>query len=104
MKTNYRFFYVISLLALLVMGCGEDPTSEEENDGTGGSGSGEELEMYFPPVGTDWTTVSAKDIGWNVANLDEAIRYAKENRSYNLLILYKGRIVSENYWRENKID
>jgi CubicO group peptidase (beta-lactamase class C family) len=97
MKTNYRFFYVITLLlGFLVMGCDEgDEPGQDETDGSNKN------EMFFPPAGDEgWETVTAEEIGWDTANLNEAIRYAKEKRSSNLLVIYKGRFVVEEYWRQ----
>lgn len=55
--------------------------------------------MYFPAVGSDsWETVTASSLGWDVAKLNEAITYAGSVNTYGLIILYKGRIVTENYW------
>ena len=54
--------------------------------------------MYFPPNGDDWETVSAQALGWDVNKLSEAIAYAGTKNTYGLIILYKGRIVVENYW------
>ncbi len=57
--------------------------------------------MYFPPnpnVSEDWETVSAQTLGWDVTKLNEAIAYAGTKNTFGLIILYKGRIVAENYW------
>ncbi|HNA15715.1 MAG TPA: serine hydrolase [Ferruginibacter sp.] len=55
--------------------------------------------MYFPPIGSDsWETVSPQSLGWDVTKLNEAIDYAGTKNTYGLIILYKGRIVSEKYW------
>jgi CubicO group peptidase (beta-lactamase class C family) len=55
--------------------------------------------MYFPLIGSDtWETVSAQTLGWDVAKLNEAVAYAGTKNTYGLIILYKGRIVTENYW------
>jgi CubicO group peptidase (beta-lactamase class C family) len=83
---------------------GEDPTGEVGDDGDGsdddGSGNGGAgSTMYFPGSGTEWETASAVDLGWDTTDLSEAIRYAKEKNSYNLLIIHKGRMISENYWK-----
>ncbi|HNU87035.1 MAG TPA: serine hydrolase [Ferruginibacter sp.] len=55
--------------------------------------------MYFPPIGSDtWETVSAQSLGWDVTKLNEAVDYAGTKNTYGLIILYKGRIVTEKYW------
>lgn len=54
---------------------------------------------YYPPIGSDtWETISPSTLGWDVAKLNEAIAYAQSKNTYGLIILYKGRIVTENYW------
>lgn len=55
--------------------------------------------MYFPPIGSDtWETISAQALGWDVTKLNEAVDYAGTKNTYGLIILYKGRIVTEKYW------
>lgn len=55
--------------------------------------------MYFPPNGSDtWETITPQSLGWDLAKLNEAIAYAGTKNTYGLIILYKGRIVTENYW------
>ncbi len=55
--------------------------------------------MYFPPIATeDWETVSPQTLGWDVTKLNEAVTYAGTKNTFGLIILYKGRIVTENYW------
>ncbi len=100
MKTNFRFLFVIMLLGGLVAGCkdeGDEEPGKQVSVETGGEVNG----IYFPPAGdgdTEWATVSPTDLKWDTDALNEAIAYAKDNRSYNLLILHKGKIVAEHYW------
>ncbi len=55
--------------------------------------------MYFPPiVGDTWETITPQSLGWDATKLDEAIDYAGTKNTYGLIILYKGRIVTEKYW------
>jgi CubicO group peptidase (beta-lactamase class C family) len=54
---------------------------------------------YFPPIGSDvWETKTASSIGWDATKLQEAINYAASVNTYGLIILHKGKIVTENYW------
>lgn len=54
---------------------------------------------YYPPLtGAVWETVNPADLGWNVSKLNEAIDFIGSNNSDALIILYKGRIVTEKYW------
>jgi len=60
---------------------------------------------YFPADGTStWEKVTPDKLGWQVNFLQEAIDFAKEKNSYSLIILHKGRIVSENYWQDKNED
>jgi CubicO group peptidase (beta-lactamase class C family) len=110
MKTTYRFFYVVTLLmASLMMGCSEDdePVKDETDQTDDGDNGDNDVEapMYFPPAGSDeWETTTPSDLNWDVANFDEAVKYAKDNKSANLLIIHRGKIVSENYWRTTTVD
>ena len=54
---------------------------------------------YYPPLtGSIWETVSPGALGWNITKLNELLEYVRINNSTAFMILYKGRIVSENYW------
>jgi CubicO group peptidase (beta-lactamase class C family) len=54
---------------------------------------------YYPPSSSDtWETTSAASLGWDVAKLNEAMAYAQSKNTYGLIILHKGKIVTENYW------
>jgi CubicO group peptidase (beta-lactamase class C family) len=54
---------------------------------------------YYPPLtGNSWETISPASLGWNTGKLNELIEYVRTNNSTAFIILYKGRIVSENYW------
>ena len=55
-------------------------------------------DLYFPPAEGPWQQVSPAKLGWNVAKLKEAIDYAGQNKSSGVVILYRGRILVEQYW------
>ena len=56
--------------------------------------------LYFPPAaGLTWETADAKELGWDVAKLNEAIDFVGNSNSTAFIILYKGRIVTEKYWK-----
>jgi len=58
----------------------------------------EKSELYFPPADGSWEQVSPGKLGWNVAKLKEALAYAGEQKSSGVVILYRGRILAEQYW------
>jgi len=107
MKTSYKFLLLILLLGFLTTACEEDsdsPIGEDEQVDESDRSDGGSAAMYFPKAGTDeWEQVSAIELSWDTTQLNEAIRYARENRSYNLLILHKGRIVVEEYWNNTDV-
>ena len=54
---------------------------------------------YYPPLtGTAWETTTPEALGWNVANFNEFVAYAGSTNTTALIVLYKGRIVTERYW------
>jgi CubicO group peptidase (beta-lactamase class C family) len=54
--------------------------------------------LYFPPVIGKWETVSLDEIGWKAAKLKIAMDYAEKQNSSGVVILYRGRILAEQYW------
>jgi len=61
--------------------------------------------LYFPPIGSDtWETITPAALSWDVTKLNEAIAYVGSTKGYGLIILYKGRIVTEKYWNNWTMD
>ena len=54
--------------------------------------------LYFPPANGKWETLDPAKIGWNAAKLKAALAYAGKNKSSGMVILYRGRILAEQYW------
>lgn len=54
--------------------------------------------LYFPPANGDWKRVDPAKVGWNVSKLKQALDYAGQNKSSGVVILYRGRILAEQYW------
>ena len=57
--------------------------------------------LYFPPAKGQWEKIDPAKIGWNPAKLQEALDYAGKNKSSGVIILYRGRILAEQYWPLN---
>lgn len=55
-------------------------------------------DLYFPGHDSAWAVISPNELGWGAEALDETLRFAQENNSTALVILYKGRIAVEKYW------
>lgn len=54
---------------------------------------------YYPPLtGSAWETINPTVLGWDTNKLNGLINYVGANNSTALIILYKGRIVTEKYW------
>jgi CubicO group peptidase (beta-lactamase class C family) len=56
-------------------------------------------DFYFPPNAGQWDTVQARDAGWDAAALSGALAFAGENRSTAVVLLHRGRILAEQYWK-----
>lgn len=55
--------------------------------------------LYFPPMNGKWETVSPDETGWKAAKLKTAMEFAGEHNSSGVIILYRGRILAEQYWK-----
>ncbi len=55
-------------------------------------------DSYFPTVSSKWETISPERAGINSKKLQKIITYAKKQNSTGLIILYEGRILTEQYW------
>jgi CubicO group peptidase (beta-lactamase class C family) len=82
-------------LAALLGACG---------GGTSPSGTPDQESLvrprYFPSLtGDEWATVAPAAVGWDGAALDSALAYAGTRSTTALIVLHRGRIVAERYWR-----
>ncbi len=57
--------------------------------------------LYFPPAKGPWQRVEPAKVGWDTARLKEALDYAGKNKSSGVVILYRGRLLAEQYWPLN---
>ncbi len=58
------------------------------------------LAAYFPPLdGASWDTVSAARLGYDTTALRTALDWAGTQQSTAVVVLWRGRIVAERYWR-----
>lgn len=53
-------------------------------------------DLYFPTADT-WETVEPASVGWKKAELNKAVDFAMTRRSSGVVILHRGRILSERY-------
>ena len=107
MRTRLDYYLVaLLMIGFFLSGCdeeGEMPIAsevEEQIEGNGSPERGVTDQMYFPPSGIDeWETVAPSTLAWDSAGLAGALEFAREKNSYSLVILHKGRIVAEEYWK-----
>jgi len=55
-------------------------------------------ETYWPSTET-WETVTPEEAGADVNKLNEAIVFAESSNSGGMIVLHKGKIVTERYWQ-----
>ena len=60
--------------------------------------------LYFPPLDGKWETVVVEESGWKAAQIKLALEYAGEQNSSGVVILYRGRILTEQYWQLDSKD
>jgi len=60
--------------------------------------------LYFPPVKGVWETAPSNESGWDFAKLNTAMNYAGEQNSSGVVILYRGRILAEQYWKLKSVE
>ncbi len=58
------------------------------------------LPVYFPPTDpASWETIAPARLGYDTAALTAALDWAGTQRSSAVVVLWRGRIVAERYWR-----
>ncbi len=55
--------------------------------------------FYFPPATGDWERVPPGTVGWNEEKLNAALKLAGDTRASGVVILYRGKILAEQYWK-----
>jgi CubicO group peptidase (beta-lactamase class C family) len=91
----------------------QDAATEVGVDGVGVDGVGVDTcqpscdvgdpeEWYFPPIDPeddDWEAVPPEALGWHTAELQELLGYLGQHKTTAVVLLYKGRILAEQYWQ-----
>lgn len=55
--------------------------------------------LYFPPNGdAPWEKILPQSTGWSADKLDALLQFAESRRSTGVIILLKGKILTEQYW------
>lgn len=55
--------------------------------------------LYFPSNEGAWEWVAPGDVKWDAAALARALAFAGEHRSTGMVVLHRGRILAEQYWK-----
>jgi CubicO group peptidase (beta-lactamase class C family) len=74
----------LSLILLLTISCSSSLAADSK--------------FYFPPAGVEWEKIEATDAGWNADKLNAALKLAGDSKSSGVVVLWKGRILAEEYW------
>ena len=56
----------------------------------------EKEDIYFPA--DTWQTVAPASVGWDAALLADALTFAREGHSSSVVVLHRGRILTEGHW------
>lgn len=57
------------------------------------------LPMVFPSNSGSWATIAPSTLGWDTTALNSALDWAGTQQSTAVIIVWRGRIVAERYWR-----
>ncbi len=76
--------HIETFVAVLALGCA---TTTQAAD------------LYFPAENSTWEKIDPASAGWNEAKLQRALDHAGNNNSTGVVILYKGRILVEQFWK-----
>lgn len=89
------------LLALTACGgSGAAPTSPAPPPGGIVPVNPRTLPAYFPPLtGAAWDTLAPITLGYDTTALNAALDWAGTQQSTAVVILWRGRIIAERYWR-----
>lgn len=60
--------------------------------------------LYFPPDSGEWERIAPASAGWNAAQLDAALDFARQRRSSGVVVLLHGKILAERNWNPDEIE
>lgn len=60
---------------------------------------------YFPPLAAaaEWEQISPAEVGYDSTKLAEALDFARQQRSSGVVVLYRGKILTEGYWNPDDL-
>jgi hypothetical protein len=92
---NVRF--VAAALVIGMMACGgsnEAPTAVPPE-----TPAPRTLPTVFPSASGTWATIAPASLGWDTTALNAASDWVGSQQSTAFVIVWRGRIVAERYWR-----
>ncbi|MCK0132518.1 beta-lactamase family protein [Flavobacteriaceae bacterium F08102] len=85
-----KFMSIFLVILPFLFGCDGAEASIEQDP---------QEQMYFPPTTTNfWETTTFKKVGWNEDAVPDLTQFLIANGTKAFMILYKGRIVMEEYF------
>ncbi len=83
------FFAMISLASINWCVVAQELNKEVQTDGSN---------LFFPKSDLDWKRSTPAEAKWDEVALKNMLRYAGEQKSSAFVVLWRGRIVVEQYW------
>lgn len=97
MKARHRLSSRFSFLALAFFGSTTPPALEAAAQPDVSA----ERALYFPAAGGEWERVQPTTVGWNADKLNAALQLAGTTQASGVVILHRGQILAEQYWKLN---
>ncbi len=89
-RRNLRAYFFVGLVLVSFSCCADAQESSDQGQVA--------ATFFFPKSDSDWKRVTAAEVSWNEAALNDMLRYAGEQKSSALVVLWRGQIVVERYW------
>lgn len=79
------------VFVLALFACSSDGNNDSDNNPQPDT-------LYYPTTDATWETVTAESLGWNTAAFSDLYAFLELKNTKSFMILYNGRIVSEQYF------
>ncbi len=106
-----RSWFALLMVPLMLAACSAEQNSDEADTPTSDASDTQSpedpedetspdpgSEIYWPSTEA-WETVTPEEAGADVNKLNEAIEFAESSNSGGMIVLHKGKIVTERYWQ-----
>ena len=89
--------YLLIIITIILAACSKNTLPEIEVDPS-------DAELYFPPIsGSEWETVSAEDLNWNLDTFSHLVQFLEESNTRAFILLKNGKIVFEEYFDKDLV-